>query len=325
MGFSLSDRLKAAADMVTPGSRLADIGTDHAYLPIWLVAEGRCPAAIAADLRQGPLLAAQAHVCEAGLGGVICLRLSDGLKEIAPGEADTITITGMGGPLICRILADGRAVARSAKELILSPQSDVPEVRRFLLGHGFIITDETMVREDGKYYVIIKAEPDEDVASALDGGPEARRRPDEHAVDEDTVDDGATDEGDADDGATDDGATTDDVADEDAVDDSAAVEGASGGVTVAEDSIYNGDTAEVLTDDAAAARADKWSEEELAYGRFLIRKRSQVFLDYLDWRIGKLREVRDALAKEKTERTRLRLAETEADLERLVRLRFANG
>ncbi len=80
-----------------------------------------------------------------------------------------------------------------------------------------------------------------------------------------------------------------------------------------------------MTDDAAAARADKWSEEELAYGRFLMRKRSQVFLDYLDWRIGKLREVRDALAKEKTERTRLRLAETEADLERLVRLRFANG
>ena len=325
MVFSLSDRLKAAADMVTPGNRLADIGTDHAYLPIWLVREGRCPTAIAADLRQGPLLAAHAHVCEAGLGGRIYLRLSDGLKEIAPGEADTITITGMGGPLICRILADGRAVARSAKELILSPQSDVPEVRRFLLGHGFIITDETMVREDGKYYVIIKAEPDEDVASALDGGPEARRRPDEHVVDEDTVDDGLTDKGDADDGATDDGATTDDVADEDAVDDSAAVDGASGGVTVAEDSIYNGDTAEDVTDDAAAARADKWSEEELAYGRFLIRKRSQVFLDYLDWRIGKLREVRDALAKEKTERTRLRLAETEADLERLVRLRFANG
>jgi tRNA (adenine22-N1)-methyltransferase len=281
--------------MVTPGSRLADIGTDHAYLPIWLVAEGRCPAAIAADLRQGPLLAAQAHVCEAGLGGVICLRLSDGLKEIAPGEADTITITGMGGPLICRILADGRAVARSAKELILSPQSDVPEVRRFLLGHGFFITDETMVREDGKYYVIIKAEPDEDVASALDGGPEARRRPDEHVVDEDTVDDGATDEGATDVGSTDKGAA------------------------------HKGAAYEVLTDDAAAARADKWSEEELAYGRFLIRKRSQVFLDYLDWRIGKLREVRDALAKEKTERTRLRLAETEADLERLVRLRFANG
>jgi tRNA (adenine22-N1)-methyltransferase len=217
------------------------------------------------------------------------------LKEIAPGEADTITITGMGGPLICRILADGRAVARSAKELILSPQSDVPEVRRFLLGHGFIITDETMVREDGKYYVIIKAEPDEDVASALDGGPEARRRPDEHAVDEDTVDDGATDEGATDVGSTDKGAA------------------------------HEGAAYEVLTDDAAAARADKWSEEELAYGRFLMRKRSQVFLDYLDWRIGKLREVRDALAKEKTERTRLRLAETEADLERLVRLRFANG
>lgn len=246
-GF-LSKRLAATAAMVTSGSRVADIGTDHAYLPIWLVKEGICPLAIAADLRQGPLLAAYEHVHKAGLDNRVALRLSDGLQKIAPGEVDTVTITGMGGPLICKILSDGENTVRTVKELILSPQSDVPEVRRYLLEHGIAIIDEVMVCEDGKYYVIIKAAP-------IAASPKPK------------------------------------------------------------------DSDVGTADSSTAADIAMWSEEELVFGRFLLRKRPQIFLDYLDWRIGKLKDVCAALSKETTERAKLRLSEMEAELDQMKRIR----
>ena len=155
--FSLSERLKAIGAMVDRGSRLADIGTDHGYLPIWLAEAGIVPAAIAMDVKEGPLSRARIHVKEHGLEEKIELRLSDGFSALSPGEADTAVIAGMGGLLMVRILEQGEAVARSLRQLILSPQSEIGQVRRFLLEKGYEILAEDMVFDEGKYYTIIKA------------------------------------------------------------------------------------------------------------------------------------------------------------------------
>ncbi len=106
----LSKRLERIASFVQPGSRVADIGTDHGYVPIWLVQKGVCPSALAMDVRKGPLERAEEHVEEVGLSGKIELRLSDGLAKLKAGEADTVVIAGMGGKLTCRILEQGRHV-----------------------------------------------------------------------------------------------------------------------------------------------------------------------------------------------------------------------
>ena len=170
----LSKRLAAAASMVTRGNIVADVGTDHAFLPVKLVEEGVCPRAIAMDIRSGPLARAAESVRAAKLQDKIELRLSDGLQMLCPGEAQSVTITGMGGPLICRILTDSEVVAKSADELILSPQSEIFECRVFLASHGYRLTDEQMVFEDGKYYIIMKVVPQEAAAlseSELRFGP----------------------------------------------------------------------------------------------------------------------------------------------------------
>lgn len=154
----MSERLLSVASLVTPGSRTADIGTDHGYVPVYLVENRIVSSAIAMDLRKGPLARAQETVNGAGLSDRIELRLSDGLEKLKPGEADTAVIAGMGGMLICRILTAHPATTASLKELVLEPQSEVDRVRRLLSEIGFAITDERMIFEDGKYYPIIKAE-----------------------------------------------------------------------------------------------------------------------------------------------------------------------
>lgn len=160
--MELSKRLRCAASLVTAGNRAADVGTDHGYLPIWLVEQGVCPRAIAMDVRPGPLERAQVHIREHGLEGKIETRLGDGLQPLAPGEADTLILTGMGGPLMRRILTEGEAAARAARELILSPQSDLRAFRRFLYENGYTVTAERMLREDGKYYTVMRAIPGPD-------------------------------------------------------------------------------------------------------------------------------------------------------------------
>ncbi len=155
--MQLSERLRAVADMVTPGFYLADIGTDHAYIPIELVESGVIPGAIAADVNSGPLARAEAHIIENNLRDRIETRLSDGLHAIAPGEAECIIIAGMGGALTLKILREGEAVLAGCRELILQPQSEISSVRAFLDAGGWIIEQENMVYEDGKYYPIMRA------------------------------------------------------------------------------------------------------------------------------------------------------------------------
>ena len=154
--IKLSERLAMSAGMVTAGSSVADVGCDHAHTCIWLVKHGGVPRAVAMDVRPGPLSHAEANIRLYGLGEKIETRLSDGLEALEAGETDTIIIAGMGGTLTVQILERGLDKAKAAKELILQPQSDLGLVRRFLREHGFIITEEKMCSELGKFYTSMK-------------------------------------------------------------------------------------------------------------------------------------------------------------------------
>lgn len=152
----LSKRLQAVAELVTPGMRLADVGTDHAYIPIYLTQNGLVPSAIAMDINKGPLERADTHILEHGLDGKIVTRLSDGLVNLKMEEADTMIAAGMGGGLVIHILNEDPEKTRSLKELVLQPQSELAKVRRYLEEHRFRIVAEDMVEEDGKYYPMMK-------------------------------------------------------------------------------------------------------------------------------------------------------------------------
>ena len=155
--------MKAVSSMVTPGSVLADIGTDHGYVPISLVQRKKIKKAIAMDVNKGPLQRAKEHIEEFQLEEYIETRLSDGVKKLEAGEVDSILIAGMGGDLVIRILTEGMAVCRSVKELVLQPQSELGKVRKFLRENNFEIIDEDMVIEDGKYYPMMKVVPVEEI------------------------------------------------------------------------------------------------------------------------------------------------------------------
>lgn len=157
----LSKRLSINASFVTPGNRLADVGTDHGYIPIALVQEKIIPSALAMDVNPGPLERAKQHIREFHLESDIHTRLSDGVQSLQPGEADSVLIAGMGGALTVKILQEGREVLRTVKELILQPQSEIDKVRRYLEQAGYKITKEDMVWEEGKYYQVMKAEAGE--------------------------------------------------------------------------------------------------------------------------------------------------------------------
>ena len=153
----MSRRMQKLPSLVTEGNRLADVGTDHGYIPIALVQAGKIPSAIAMDVNRGPLARAEAHIREAGLATYIETRLSDGLRELGAEDADTVLIAGMGGMLILRILTEGIPHLSGVEELILQPQSDVYRVRDWLQKHGYRVETEELVEEDGKYYPMMRA------------------------------------------------------------------------------------------------------------------------------------------------------------------------
>lgn len=152
----ISERLQKIIDWVPMSVTVADIGTDHGFVPISLIRTGKAKRAIASDINEGPLSLAREHIENFGLTEQIELRIGDGLTVLTPGEADTILLTGIGGALMNRILEEGLSVAKSAKTLILSPQSEIPLVRHFLSDSGFEMDDETMLFSDGKYYTILR-------------------------------------------------------------------------------------------------------------------------------------------------------------------------
>ena len=161
--FQLPKRLETIIERMPDSGCLADVGCDHAYVAIEAVRRGRAARALACDVRKGPLQQAAEHILCAGLAGKIETRLSDGLKQVAPGEADTVVVAGMGGPLMERIL-QGRL--GDFAHFVLSPQSEIPHFRRFLLAEGMQIDEETMLIDEGKYYVILNVSQRADTASS---------------------------------------------------------------------------------------------------------------------------------------------------------------
>lgn len=157
----LSKRLSAIAKLVIPGAGVADIGTDHAYLPIYLVEHGVATHAIAGEVNQGPYLAAQDMIQRASLQSSISLRLGDGLAVLQPGEVETIVIAGMGATTMTDILNACPAVVQAAKRLVVQPMIGAALMRQWLTKHRWAICEEELIVEDDILYEIIAAEPGE--------------------------------------------------------------------------------------------------------------------------------------------------------------------
>lgn len=151
----LDARLQAVASFVRQGSRLADIGTDHALLPCALVVEGRCPTAIASDIRRGPVAAAQRSVTAAGLSAVIDIRLGAGLDTVLPHETDDIVIAGMGGETIAAILSAAPWTKSGRYRLILQPMTRAERLRRWLFENGYAIEQEKAVADGKRCYAVL--------------------------------------------------------------------------------------------------------------------------------------------------------------------------
>lgn len=159
----LSKRLEEVAAFVAEGARLADVGSDHAYLPLFLVESGRISYAVAGEVVQGPYQSALANVNEAGQEEKIKVRLANGLAAIETEDRiDTITIAGMGGRLIADILQEGMEKLSSIQRLILQPNNREDELRLWLSQNGFQIVAETILTENQKFYEIIVVESGEE-------------------------------------------------------------------------------------------------------------------------------------------------------------------
>ncbi|MBR6632939.1 MAG: SAM-dependent methyltransferase [Clostridia bacterium] len=150
----LTRRLTAAFALVREGRTVADIGTDHAYLPIALVKEGKCDHAYASDVGKGPLERAKENISEAGLEDKIETVLTDGAAYF-DSLADEFIIAGMGGELIYRIISQAPFLKNESIHMVLQPMTKVPYVRTALLNDGFYIHKESLVKEDGKIYTVM--------------------------------------------------------------------------------------------------------------------------------------------------------------------------
>ena len=157
--MALDGRLKAIADAVPKSHKVADIGTDHGYVPLALLEDHRSEYAIAADISAGSLNKAARLIRLQHMEHCMEVRLGDGLSVLAPGEADTILITGMGGLLISDILEKGESVARTASVLILQPMTAQEELRRWLISNEYGIADEELVQEGRRIYEILIVVP----------------------------------------------------------------------------------------------------------------------------------------------------------------------
>lgn len=153
--YKLSDRLLLVADWVKPKSVVADIGTDHAYLPIHLALQDICSKAIALDIRKKPLERAKENINQFNVWDRVEIRLSDGMDKLLPMEADVVTICGMGGKLMMDILEKGRKKVDSTTQLLLSPQSELRLFRIFLYENGIQVLRENMIKEDNQFYVLM--------------------------------------------------------------------------------------------------------------------------------------------------------------------------
>lgn len=156
--LNLSERMLMAAKMVRKGSSVADIGTDHAYLPAYLILNGISPKALACDVRKGPLENAKKTVVAYSIEEKVTLRLSDGFDKIEPYEADDFIMCGMGGTLMEQLVSRTYWLKDKSKRIIVQPQSHAEDIRRFFVENGFEILFEDACIDGGKLYCAITAE-----------------------------------------------------------------------------------------------------------------------------------------------------------------------
>lgn len=154
----LSSRLSAVAALIPPGEIVAEIGTDHAYLPIYLIQSGKASKVIATDINECPYVNALKKIKSLCLENAIDLRLGESLKVLKPGEATVLVIAGVGGNTTIQILRSSDAVLNTVNTLVLNPANHQKDVRKWLLTNGWDIIDEDLVKEQGKYYQIIAGE-----------------------------------------------------------------------------------------------------------------------------------------------------------------------
>lgn len=155
--MSLTPRLQAIADFVAPGARIADVGTDHAYIPIYLIRNKKIEYAMASDINQGPIKKAEKNLERYGIQNKVRLCTADGTEGIKPWEVDTLIVAGMGGELIAQILL--KNIPHGIQRMILQPMANAHEVRSALCEVGYVISKEKLVREKNKIYQIICAVP----------------------------------------------------------------------------------------------------------------------------------------------------------------------
>lgn len=160
--MKLTNRLASVASLIDECDTLVDIGTDHAYIPIFCVENDLCKKAIACDINQGPLDIAEKNIKNYGLSEKISTRLSNGFENYVKSEAQCIVIAGMGGLLINEIIKAGFEKISDDTVLILQPMIAVYEVREFLFDNGFCILDEKLAKEENKIYNIIKCKKGND-------------------------------------------------------------------------------------------------------------------------------------------------------------------
>ncbi len=153
----LDERLSAAVSFVRNGAVAADIGTDHAYIPVYLVMQGICKRCVASDINSGPVEKARGNIEKYGLSDKIELIQTDGLNGIENTGAEDIIICGMGGDLISDIISQADFVFDEKISLILQPMSKVEKLRKYLADTGFLIEDEQIMKSDGKIYQCIQA------------------------------------------------------------------------------------------------------------------------------------------------------------------------
>ncbi len=156
--LNLSERMLMAVKMVRKGNAVADIGTDHAYLPAWLILNGISPKALACDVRKGPLENAKKTVEQYGIEEKITLRLSDGFDKIEPFEAQDFIMCGMGGTLMESLVSKTDWLKDKGKRIIVQPQSHAEDIRRYFIENGFEILFEDACFDAGKLYCAMAAE-----------------------------------------------------------------------------------------------------------------------------------------------------------------------
>lgn len=161
--INLTPRLLKTAELIAPCKKLADIGTDHAYIPVYALQNDLAETVVASDINEGPLNNAAKTVKQYGFEDRVVLRLSDGLENIEETEADAVVIAGMGGELIAKIIGDTPWL-KNNKQIIMQPMTHFEDLRAFLCDNGYIITKETVVREGKRLYLALSAEYTEEEA-----------------------------------------------------------------------------------------------------------------------------------------------------------------